>query len=189
MLPWFRRGCRDSPAPRNTACRDSRSRASAACRLCLRCATSIPGASGGNVGTAADRQLEGVDSCPQHEQSAGQRRSRERFKCDPEPVLPLGHYEGSSRDRVQGLWRVLTMIDVRQVLTDRLRELDAEAKGIRKALVALGGTVQKTLSNLADARTNGRRRRRKMSADARKRIAAATKARWAAAKRAGRAKL
>jgi len=34
-----------------------------------------------------------------------------------------------------------------------------------------------------------RRRRRQMSAAARKRIAAATKARWAAAKRAGKSKL
>lgn len=72
----------------------------------------------------------------------------------------------------------------------RLAELAEEAAGIHRAFPELrlrggGGRPPATPNEVPDGRTGqlGRRRRRKMSAEARKRISEAQKARWARQKR------
>ena len=81
----------------------------------------------------------------------------------------------------------------------RLRELADEAKQLLKVFPDLSASVDEDElpvnfilrrgARKAASGTPVRRRRRRMSAAARKRMAAAMKARWVAAKKAGKSKL
>jgi len=76
-------------------------------------------------------------------------------------------------------------------ITDILNELKRERDRIDAAISALGDS---TISGKRGYRrstgmANGRRRRRRLSVAARKRISEAAKARWAKAKRAGKTSL
>jgi hypothetical protein len=80
----------------------------------------------------------------------------------------------------------LAKTDLVAAIQAELRETEARANALRQALQAVGG---RTVAAVKATAGRVRRRRRKMSAAARKAVSRRMKARWAAARKSGKKSL